>query len=150
MRKAEVAETLKAIQHLVAAQSIPDNVRSKLQSQFDWTPWHGAVDASNNVIMTGHSFGSATAIECVRDADLIRVFSKCILLDPVSIACLSSIITIDKTCLQWVDPLGAGVADSGTHTSSENGTQASVDIATKDASSSIRLPVLVQNSAAFT
>lgn len=85
MRVAEVETTLETLGVLSSGEAI-SNVRSAFQPTFDSRAWQNTLDTGKDVIMAGHSFGSATTISCLRTPGTQKVFSKGICLDPVGIA----------------------------------------------------------------
>ena len=85
MRVAELQAALGGLRDLSASSStrIPNNIRKDSQIPLDWNLWRGKLETDKDVVMSGHSFGSTTAIEAIKSADLQGVFRSGICLDPV-------------------------------------------------------------------
>ena len=86
MRVAEVQESFQALRDntSIHLEYTRKNLRDHLQPPLDWDRWRGKLQTDRDVIMAGHSFGSATTIEAIKNESLRKVFSKGICLDPVS------------------------------------------------------------------
>lgn len=60
-RRLEIYETFRAFSEAINTGS-PGAIQPLEGSTFDWSGWKGQVECTRNVLLTGHSFGSATVV----------------------------------------------------------------------------------------
>lgn len=82
LRVREVSAVLEALDAISSGKEV-ENFRASLQPDFDWRSWRNRLDLQD-VVMAGHSFGSATTINVLKEHGLKERFSSGICLDPVS------------------------------------------------------------------
>ena len=103
-----MSDVISALRDLFARQDSIDsssafsgqlnNLRS---GAVDFSRFRGKVDTRpGKIIMTGHSFGSATVLEVLKDREVKHMFERGICLDPVSLTvpfaatCVSMLTTV--------------------------------------------------------
>ncbi|GAA5872305.1 hypothetical protein JCM3774_003339 [Rhodotorula dairenensis] len=139
MRLAEVTETLSALQQLDAGNGA-DLARANRRRSFksrveEWLPaWKDRLDLTDRVVMAGHSFGGATAIQVLRAGSTAFPFRRGIALDP------------------WADPIPPAPSLSAAGSAFDSPTSSKLDPAIDPTGPPLDIvaPLLVINSETFT
>jgi len=88
MRRSEIYHALKAFEGVVDGTEKPP--RTMDGASFDWSCWKGRVECRQNVILAGHSFGSATALSLLSQPPA----------QPFAPLPVTQVVLLDP----WVDP----------------------------------------------